>query len=116
MVAEESFATFALNWNSYPPDTPAYIDGISAETVTRAAHIERAWNLAYGFRNLEKIGLLGLSRGSTILLFSYNSVIYPALPVALVGGTHASFLARKLSTSVGLGGDYTGLRERKLRS
>ena len=83
-VAEESFATFALNHNSYPPDTPAFIDGLTGETVTRAAHIERAWTFAYGFRNLEAIGLLGLHRGSTVLVYSYNTILYPALPIALV--------------------------------
>ena len=83
-VCEESFATFLLKDDPYPPDIPAYIDGISGQTVTRRAHRQQVMELAAGLRNVEKAGLLPLKKGSTVVVYSVNSTLFPAVIMAMV--------------------------------
>ncbi|KAJ3534681.1 hypothetical protein NM688_g7099 [Phlebia brevispora] len=83
-VSEESYATFLLKpeSNPYPLDTVAYIDGLTDQTHTRKQHAEQVLALASGLRNAEHVGLLPLSRGSTVLVFSPNSILYPVVMMA----------------------------------
>ena len=84
-ACRKSFAALLLERDAkLPDDMPAYIDGISGEIVSRAAHRARAFSIASALRNLQTVGLQPLGRGSTVLVFSPNSVLYPAVMMALV--------------------------------
>ena len=76
---------------SLPSNMPAYIDGLTGEVTTRAEHRERCFSLAAAFRNLRQVGMEELVRGSTLLVFSPNTVLYPAVMLALVRDAHLTW-------------------------
>lgn len=63
---------------------PAYVDGVTGETCSRGQLESEALALAGAFRNVGLLGLVGLSRGSTVTVFSPNSLVYPKIIHALV--------------------------------
>jgi hypothetical protein len=75
--------------SGYDPSTPAHIDGITGETCTREQLEQDCLLLASAFRNVHRKGLVGLNRGSVVLVFSPNSILYPKIQFTLV-----SFLLR----------------------
>lgn len=79
----------------FKPEWPAYIDGITGETVSRGELRSASRVLALGMRSgFERLGggALNLSKGSTILVFSPNSISYPVVVLAaLAGGIRTSF-------------------------
>ncbi|KAJ3534679.1 hypothetical protein NM688_g7100 [Phlebia brevispora] len=79
-----SYATFLLDRDAtYPENDTAYIDGVTGEVVTRAVHRKRVLSFASSARNLQHLGMLELSRGSTAIVFSPNSVIFPVVMMGL---------------------------------
>ena len=91
---KESYATFLLKDDPYHPETPAYIDGISGQTNTRRAHREQVMTLAAGLRNVEQVGLLPLRKGSIVVVFSPNSLLYPVVMMAMVSHPSRSLRLR----------------------
>ena len=81
---EESYATYLLRDDPYAPDTAAYIDGVSGAITTRRDQKGLVMALARGLRNVEQIGLLPLRRGSTVVVYSPNSLLYPVVMMAMV--------------------------------
>ena len=80
---DESYATFLLR-DTYSPDTAAYIDGITGESVTRKEQKARVMSLARGLRNVERVGLLPLHKGTNVVVYSPNSLLYPVVMIAMV--------------------------------
>ncbi|KAI0704341.1 AMP binding protein [Cytidiella melzeri] len=67
----------------FSPSTPAHVDGVTGETFTRSALEQGCLLWASAFRNVEQKGLLGLGRGSVVLVFSPNTILYPRIQFAL---------------------------------
>ena len=86
-IPEESYATFLLKNDQYPPDTKAYIDGISGETNRRSVHRDQVMALARRLRNCAVAGLAELQRGSTVLVLSPNSLLFTIVMLAVVSAT-----------------------------
>ena len=70
--------------SGYSPDTPAQIDGITGETRTRGQLEQECLLFASGFRNAEQKGLEKLGRGSVIVMFSPNGILYSLMQLAMV--------------------------------
>ena len=84
-VCRKSLCSLLFEYNDkYPQDQACYIDGLTGQIVTRAEHKQKSLRLAAAFRNLHAVGLEKLHRGSTVVVFSPNSLLYPALMFALV--------------------------------
>lgn len=82
---QQSLYAFTLEREAMrDPDQTCYIDASTGEVVTRAEHWKRVLYYAAALRNLEAAGLLDLKKGTTALVFSPNSVLYPALIYAFV--------------------------------
>lgn len=113
-VPEESYATFLLKEDKpYPSDFPAYVDGITGQTYARKVYKDEVMVLAYGLRNVERLGLLGLHRGSTAVVFSPNSLLYPVVMLALVCSVDPSNVSANNST--GSRRHLPGIRQCELR-
>lgn len=54
--------------SNYPPETVAYIDGVSGRKITRAEVEDAALRIASGIR------ALGLKRGDTACIWGVNSI------------------------------------------
>lgn len=81
----QSLCTFLFDFGArYPDDKTCYIDGITGEVVSREAHRRQALWLASAFRNLEAVGMERLEKGATVVVFSPNSLLFPALMFAFV--------------------------------
>jgi len=83
-IPKTSFFQFLVEGGAkYPSSTPAYIDGVTGETVNRGTLERECLSLASALLNADKHGLLGLSRGSVIAVFSPNSLLYPKVILSL---------------------------------
>lgn len=69
----------------YPPTAPAFIDGPTGRTLTRADVRRLALALGHGLTHALPVPL---ARGSTVLLFAPNALAYP---LALFGALAAGF-------------------------
>ena len=72
-IPEQSIFTAVFN-KSFDLRLPAYVDAPTGYTLSRADVRNHSLQLAWGMRNI-----LGQKRGSTIVIFSPNSIIWPAL-------------------------------------
>lgn len=68
----------------YSPDSTAFIDGLSGETVSIGDFQRECLLLAAALQQVHQKGLLPLSRGGTVCVFSPNSLVYPKVMFALV--------------------------------
>lgn len=85
IVRDESYATYLFrNEHKFSADSPAYVDGITGQTTTRWAQRTQAIALARSLRNAHQAGLLPLRRGSGVIVFSPNSLLYPVVMMAMV--------------------------------
>ena len=90
-LVRTSVWTFLFAHDRLPskPDYPAFIDSETSLTLTRGDLRNRSLALAWGARNrLSQLGGPRLKRGSTIMIFSANSV---AFPILLFGSVAAGF-------------------------
>ena len=84
-MPEQSFYDFVVrNDATFDVASSVVIDGASGETMTREALKTRVLALASSLKNIDKAGLVGLKRGSTVTVFSPNSMLYPVIMLALV--------------------------------
>ena len=90
-IPNESLFTFIFEGKvdaEIPPTMPAFIDAPTGRTITRAELKTACLSLGWGLRNVfaNKLGGVEITRGSTVLIFSPNSL---AWPVALFGSIAA---------------------------
>jgi len=90
-LPNESLFTFIFEGKvdaEIPATTPAFIDAPTGRTITRAELKAACLSLGWGLRNVfaNEFGGVELTRGSTVLIFSPNSL---AWPVALFGSIAA---------------------------
>lgn len=69
---------------NYPRETIAHIDAVTGHEVDRDAFEKQCLELASALRQVETKGLVKLERGSTVTVFSPNSILYPRVQLALV--------------------------------
>ena len=85
----ESLYTFLpeTRWNDHLATTAAFIDGSTANVVTRAELKQLTLSLAYGLRSeFSRLGGVSLRRGDVVMIFSPNNL---AFPISLMGGIAA---------------------------
>jgi 4-coumarate--CoA ligase len=90
-LVEKSVVSFLFNDDRFKSagDEVAFIDAETEKSLTRNDVKRLSFEFAYGARNvLHKLGGPKLKRGSTILIFSPNSIAYP---IMLWGGMAAGF-------------------------
>ncbi len=98
-VPETSYYAFLVKHgiqSRYSPDTPAQIDGITGEARSRGQLEEECLLLASGFRNIHRKGLEELRRGSVVLVFSPNSILYSLIQLALVSPGSSRAVSREM--------------------
>ncbi|KAI0345623.1 acetyl-CoA synthetase-like protein [Trametopsis cervina] len=94
----------------FSPGSPAFIDGITGETLTRGEVEKECFLLASAFRNVHKKGLVGLNKGSVVLFFSPNTTLYPRIQFALgaagivPGHTNSSYVADEVAHAYKISG------------
>ncbi|EKM52327.1 uncharacterized protein PHACADRAFT_211599 [Phanerochaete carnosa HHB-10118-sp] len=94
VVPPQSYYSFLRKNDIFPSHSRAFVDGVSGEHVTRDTAWAQSLSLAHGLRAADSAGLLPLHKGSTVLIVSPNSTLYPVVMMALsaagICGAHAS--------------------------
>ena len=83
-LPRQSLYTYLLEQDIYKPERTFTIHVISGEVVSRGQVKELSLRLAYGLRNLGRIGLQELHRGGTAAIVSPSTNLYVPLMLALV--------------------------------
>lgn len=104
-IYEESVVTFLFETNflKFPPSSPAYIDAPTGQCITRGQFKSLALEVGWGLREgISRLGGIPLSRGSIIMLFSPNTLIWPVIMLGCLAAgvkpalTNSAYTAREV--------------------
>ena len=80
----ESWYTFLLKEDTFDADMPFGYDVLTGEKLTRGALKQQSLAIAHKLRNADRKGIRPILCGSTVLVFSPNTLLYPVVIFALV--------------------------------
>lgn len=82
-LPQQSFYTYLVEQDIFDSNHPFTINGQTGHVVTRGQLRERSLKLAHGLRNVHKVGLHQLSKGSTAIVVSPATDFYAVIMLGL---------------------------------